>query len=95
MSLLKYDQELFKSLGLSEADDLEAGQKVSFVRDQIEGIQQQMWRSRVDVMLNRGLKTTTDAEKAAVATKIAEHEADIKRFAQALALLGELKAELN
>lgn len=95
MSLLEHDQKLIKDLGLSADQDLGTADKLEFVDAQINGIQQQLWRSRVDAMLNHGLKASDAKEAAAVAGKIAEHEADVKRFVEALGLLRDLRDELS
>jgi hypothetical protein len=91
--LLKSDNELLKSIGLTS--DISTEDKVQFLVAQIEGIRQSMWRSRVDAILNRNISTADDKERAAVLSKIAEHEQDVKRYAEALGLLEGIKAELE
>lgn len=93
MSLLKSDKELMESL--STTRDLATEDKVAFLDAQIDGIKSQMWRSRVDAILNRNIATADDKEKAAVLGKVAEHETDVKRYAEAVSLMEELKDELQ
>jgi len=91
--LLKSDNELIKSVGLK--NDIPTEDKIQFLDAQIDGIRQSMWRSRVDAILNRNISTADDKEKAAVMTKIVEHEQDVKRYAEALVLLEAIKSELE
>lgn len=93
MALLDSDKALVEKLGIE--NDLPTEDKIGFLDAQIEGIKQSMWRSRVDALLNRNLSTKDDAEKAAVLGKVAEHEADVKRYAEAVALMEQLRAELS
>lgn len=93
MALLDTDNQLIKSLDFEY--DLGDAEKLEFIDAQIVGIKAQMWRSRVDAILNRNIATSDDKERAAVQGKIAEHEADVKRFAEAVTILEKLRDELK
>lgn len=94
MAFLDSDKALMQEVGIAPADDLPKEDKLNFIDAQIDGIRQSMWRSRVDAILNRHIGTKDDKEKAAVLGKVAEHEADVKRYAEAVQLLERIKKEL-
>ena len=93
MGLLDSDKKLIDELDFAKSD-LDVAEKKSFLNAQIEGLKSQMWRSRVDAILNRNIATVDDKEKAAVLGKVAEHESDVKRYAEAVRLMVELRDEL-
>lgn len=95
MGILKSDTELSEKLALNEVHELPLEDKVKYVDEQLDGIKHQLWRVRVDALLNHNLKTETEDEKIAVAGKIREHEQNAKRYAEALGLLQTLKDELE
>lgn len=94
MTMLQSDKELVEKLGMTEIHELSAQEKREFIDAQIEAIKSQLWRSRVDAMLNRNLKTEGETERQAVEAKIREHESDAKRYAEAITLLTNIKVEL-
>lgn len=93
MALLEYDKELMKKLELDF--DLSKEKRLEFIDAQIGGVQTQLWRSRVDAMLNHGLATKSKDEELAVQAKINEHEKDIEKFVQALKLMRQLRDEVE
>ena len=95
MGLLQSDNELRKALELTDIHELAIEDKIGYVDEQIDGIKHQLWRVRVDALLNHNLKTKTEDEKLSVAAKIREHEQNAERFAEALGLLQTLKDELE
>ena len=95
MGILKSDKELIEKLALNEVHELPLEDKVKYVDEQIDGILHQLWRVRVDALLNHNLITKTEDEKIAVAGKIREHEQNAERYAEALVLLKTLKDELE
>lgn len=94
MSLLKSDKELVKQFNLSEAHELSRDEKIEFVNTQIDSIKATLWRSRVDLILNRNITAEGKAEKQQVEEKIREHENNVERFAEAVTILDKLKSEL-
>jgi len=94
MGILQSDNELRDRLKLTNVHELAHGEKISYIDDQLNAIKHQLWRSRVDAVLNHNLKTTSEDEEVAVAAKIREHEGNSKRYAEAIQLLQALKDEL-
>ena len=94
MTLLKSDSELVEKYKLTDVHELSTDEKKSYIDVQIDGIKQQLWRSRVDAMLNHNIATDGEAERNAVDAKIRDHESDVKRYAEALTLLSKLSDEL-
>jgi hypothetical protein len=76
-------------------DTISTEGKLNFIQAQIEGVETQLWRSRVDAALNHGLKAETKDEELAIQSKINEHEKDIKKYIEALTLFRALQEELE
>lgn len=94
MTMLTSDNELAKKIGLTDVHELSKEDKRDYIDAQIEGIKSQLWRARVDAILNHHIKTDGQAEIDAVAAKIREHEGNAKRYVEAITLLTDLKSEL-
>jgi DNA polymerase IIIc chi subunit len=94
MSMLETDKKLVEELNLSDVHELSADDKKEYVLVQLDSIKRNLWRSRVDLVLNHNLETKDKSEEAKVAVKIEEHENDAKRFAEAISLLQAIADEL-
>lgn len=95
MGIINSDNDLRQALKLTDVHELPKKHKVKYVEEQLDGIKHQLWRVRVDALLNHNLITKTDDEELAVAAKIREHEQNAKRYAEAIGLLQALKDELE
>lgn len=94
MALLTTDKELAKKIGLTAAHEMDVEDKRQYVEAQINGIKAQLWRSRVDAILNHNVKADNKAEEIKVAEKIEAHETDARRYTEAITLLSQLLEEL-
>lgn len=94
MALLDHDKALVKKYKLTNDHELDREDKASYVETQLTEIKWQIWRSRVDALLNRGLTAKDEDEEVAIAEQIRKHEKDVDRFAEAVTLLTQLKKEL-
>lgn len=94
MTMLKSDNELAKRIKLTDVHELSVEAKRNYIDEQVDGIKSQLWRARVDAVLNHNLETDGSAEKDAVALKIREHESNARRYVEAITLLTNLRNEL-
>jgi DNA polymerase IIIc chi subunit len=94
MSILASDKALAEKLELTDLHEMSADDKKGYVTAQLDAIKQQLWRSRVDAVLNHNLKTENKSEEIKVAEKIEEHEQNAKRYAEAITLLQAIADEL-
>ena len=92
--MLKTDNELAKKLKVTDVHELPVDDKRNYIDEQIAGIKSQLWRARVDAMLNHNLVTDGEQERLAVEAKIREHESNAKRYVEAITLLANLRNEL-
>ena len=94
MAMLKTDKELASKIKLTDLHELSVEEKRHYIDEQIDGIKSQLWRARVDAILNHNLVTDGEQEREAVALKIREHEGNAKRYVEAITLLSNLRDEL-
>ena len=94
MSLLKTDKELVTKLGLTDVHETSVEEKKDYLDAQIDSIKSIIWRNRVDVVLNKHIKTEGKEQAKQVADKIDQFETDIERYAEAVTLMEQLKSEL-
>lgn len=94
MTMLKSDNELAKKINLTEVHELSVEDKRNYIDEQVDGIKSQLWRARVDAILNHNLATDGEQEKLAVEAKIREHESNARRYVEAITLLSKLRDEL-
>lgn len=92
MALLTEDEKLFKELDVT---DQTGDYKKLYVSEQIDSIRALLWRSRVDLIINNNVETTSEEQVEALKTKGLELVRNIKQTSKALKVLEALDAELN